>query len=143
MAPENQVAASAASGSARWRLHLKPFLGSVPATELDSQLLARYIDRRREENATNATINRELPCLKHMFRLAYQASPPRVPSVPHFPHLKENNVRQGFVTPERFARLVVHRSDLWLRAMLETAYSYGWRVRDCGQGGHSRGLATT
>ena len=115
---------------ARWRLHLKPFLGSVPATELDSQLLARYIDRRREENATNATINRELACLKRMLRLACQASPPRVPSVPHFPHLKENNVRQGFVTPEQFARLVAHCPDLWLRAMLETAYSYGWRVSE-------------
>jgi integrase len=50
-----------------------------------------------------------------------------VPSVPHFPHLKENNVRQGFVTPEQFANLIAHCPDLWLRAMLETAYSYGWR----------------
>jgi integrase len=49
-----------------------------------------------------------------------------VPSVPHFPHLKENNVRQGFVTPEQFANLIAHCPDLWLRAMLETAYSYGW-----------------
>jgi integrase len=115
---------------ARWRLHLKPFLGSILATEIDSRLLDRYIDARREEHASNATINRELACLKRMFRLAYQASPPRVPSVPHFPHLKENNVRQGFVTPEQFAELVVHCPDLWLRAMLETAYSYGWRVSE-------------
>ena len=114
----------------RWRLHLKPVFGSLPATELDSRLLARYIDQRREEQVTNATINRELACLKRMFRLAYLAIPPRVPNVPHFPHLKENNVRQGFVTPEQFARLVAHCPDLWLRAMLETAYSYGWRVSE-------------
>jgi integrase len=113
---------------ARWRLHLKPFLGSVPASELDSRLLDRYIDARRQERATNATINRELACLKRVYRLAYIATPPRVPSVPHFPHLKENNVRQGFITPEQFATLVAHCSDLWLRAMLETAYNYGWRV---------------
>jgi integrase len=115
---------------ARWRLHLKPFLGSIPATELDSRQLERYVDRRREEHASNATINRELACLKRMVRLAYQASPPRVPSVPHFPHLKENNVRQGFVTPEQFTELVANCKDLWLRAMLETAYSYGWRVSE-------------
>jgi hypothetical protein len=115
---------------ARWRLHLKPFLGSVPAAELDSRLLERYIDARREEHATNATINRELACLKRMYRLAYLATPPRVPSVPHFPHLKENNVRQGFVTPEQFAKLVAQFPDLWLRAMLETAYNYGWRVSE-------------
>jgi len=114
----------------RWRLHLKPFLGSVPATQLDSRLLARYIDGRREENASNATINRELACLKRMYRLAYLSTPPRVASVPHFPHLKENNVRQGFVTPEQFAKLVAHCPDLWLRAMLETAYNYGWRVSE-------------
>jgi integrase len=119
---------SLADVQARWRLHLRPFLGSVPAAQLDSRQLERYVDSRRNEHASNATINRELACLKRMYRLAYQASPPRVPSVPHFPHLKEDNVRQGFVTPEQFANLVAHCPDLWLRAMLETAFSYGWRV---------------
>ena len=115
---------------ARWRLHLKPFLGSVPTTELDSRLLASYIDKRLEENASNASINRELACLKRMFRIAYLATPPRVASVPHFPHMKENNVRQNFATSEQFANLVAHCKDLWLRAMLETAYNYGWRVSE-------------
>jgi integrase len=115
---------------ARWRLHLKPFLGPVAAAELDSRLLERYVDARRDEHAANATINRELACLKRMYRLAYQASPPRVPSVPHFPHLKESNVRQGFVTPEQYANLVAHCKDHWLRAMLETAHDYGWRVSE-------------
>jgi integrase len=53
-----------------------------------------------------------------------------VPRVPPFPHLKENNVRQGFVTPEQFAKLLAHCPDQWLRAMLETALSYGWRVSE-------------
>lgn len=114
----------------RWRLHLKPFLGSVPAAQLDSRLLAHYIDRRREQHASNATINRELACLKRMYRLAYLSTPPRVASVPHFPHLKETNVRQGFVTPEQYEKLVAHCPRLWLRAMLETAYNYGWRVSE-------------
>ncbi|HUD15042.1 MAG TPA: tyrosine-type recombinase/integrase [Terracidiphilus sp.] len=115
---------------ARWRLHLKPFLGSVPAAQLDSRQLECYVDSRREQNASNAMINRELAGLKRMYRLAYQARPPRVPSVPHFPHLRENNVRQGFVTPEQYANLAAHCKDLWLRAMLETAHNYGWRVSE-------------
>ena len=115
---------------ARWRLHLKPFLGSVPAAQLDSRQLERYVDTRREEHASNATINRELACLKRMYQLAYQASPPRVSSIPHFPHLKENNARQGFITPEQFAELVAHCPDLWLRALLEAGYNYGWRVSE-------------
>jgi integrase len=65
-----------------------------------------------------------------MYRLAYLSTPPRVESVPHFPHLKETNVRQGFVTPEQFAKLVAHCPDLWFRAMLETAHNYGWRVSE-------------
>lgn len=114
----------------RWRLHLMPFFGSVPANHLDSRLLARYIDGRREEHASNASVNRELACLKRMYRLAYLSTPPRVASVPDFPHLKETNVRQGFVTPEQYVKLVAHCPHLWLRAMLETAYHYGWRVSE-------------
>jgi integrase len=53
-----------------------------------------------------------------------------VTSIPHFAHLKENNARQGFVTPEQYAKLVSHCPDLWLRAMLESAYSYGWRASE-------------
>jgi integrase len=93
-------------------------------------MLARYVDKRLEENAGSATINRELACLKRMYRLAHQATPRRVPSVPHFPHLKENNVRQGFVTPEQYAKLVASCPDLRLRTTLETAYSYGWWVSE-------------
>jgi integrase len=114
----------------RWCLHLRPFFGSIPATQLDSLLLARYVDERREQHASNASINRELACLKRMYRLAYLSTPPRVAGVPDFPHLKETNVRQGFVTPEQYAKLVARCSDLWLRAMLETAYNYGRRVSE-------------
>jgi len=121
---------SLADVEARWRLHLKPFLGSMLATKIDSRQLERFVDMRREERASNATVNRELACLKRMYRLAYQASPPRVSSIPHFPHLKENNVRQGFVSPEEFTRLGAHCPDLWLRATLEMAYNYGWRVSE-------------
>lgn len=115
---------------ARWRLHLKPFFGSIPAAELDSALLTHYIDKRLGDHASNATINRELACLKRMYRLAHLSSPPRVESVPHFPHLKETNQRRGFVTPEQYAELVAHCPEVWLRAMLETAYNYGWRVSE-------------
>ena len=65
-----------------------------------------------------------------MYRLAYLSSPPRVLRVPNIPHLKENNARQGFITAEQYTELVAHCSDLWLRAMLETACNYGWRVSE-------------
>jgi hypothetical protein len=94
----------------------------------NSTLLARYIDQRRQERASNASINRELACLKRMYRLASLANPPRVLRIPKFPHLHEDNVRQGFLTADQYANLVVHCDELWLRALVETAVTFGWRV---------------
>ena len=115
---------------ARWRLHLKPFFGAMKAAQVGSSLLARYIDRRQQEGASNGTINREVACLKRMYRLAYLSSPRKVLRMPNFPNLEESNIRQGFLTEEQYWDLAAACCHLWLRAMLETAYSYGWRVRE-------------
>jgi len=119
---------SRADVEARWRLHLEPFFGSTRAAQLSSTLLMQYIDHRQQEHASNASINRELACLKREYRLASLASPPRVLKIPKFPHLEEDNVRQGFLTADQHANLVAHCDELWLRALVETAATYGWRV---------------
>jgi len=121
---------SLADVEARWRLHLQPSFGSLKAIHLGSALLARYIDQRQQDGASNATINREMACLRRMFRLAYLASPPRVLRIPNVPHLREDNVRQGFITAEQYSNLVAHCPELWLRVLLETACNYGWRVSE-------------
>jgi integrase len=121
---------SLADVEARWRLHLQPFFGTMRAIHLSSTLLARYIDQRQQEGATNATINREMACLKRMYRLGYLATPPRVLRIPNIPHLQESNARQGFLTTEQYTNLVARCHELWLQAMLETAYNYGWRVSE-------------
>jgi hypothetical protein len=51
----------------RWKLHLKPFFTDLRAVEVSSDLVARYVDERQQSGAKNATINRELACLKRMF----------------------------------------------------------------------------
>ena len=52
--------------------------------------------------------------------------------MPAIPHLKENNVRKGFLTIEGYARLADACASvgLWLRAMLEVGYTFGWRVSE-------------
>src|SRR5579871_3572159 len=45
---------------ARWKLHLCPFFGHMKACEVSSDLVARYVDSRRQEKASNATVNREM-----------------------------------------------------------------------------------
>jgi integrase len=65
-----------------------------------------------------------------MYRLAYFASPPRVLRIPNIPHLRENNARHGFISAEQYSNVVAHCPELWLRALLEMAYNYGWRVSE-------------
>jgi integrase len=111
---------------ARWRLHLAPFFSGMRAAHVTSKHLAQYVDQRQQESATNATVNRELAALKRMFSLGHKATPKKVLHMPSFPHLKENNVRQGFLEDALFQRLV-EGAELWFRTLVECAASIGWR----------------
>lgn len=114
---------------ARWKSHLEPFFGAMRAIDVTSQLVARYIDARQQEGAENATINRELAALKRMFNLSRQSTPPKVQSVPYIGMLRENNIRTGFLESKQHDGLAAEsgKIGLWLRAMFETGYTYGWR----------------
>jgi integrase len=113
----------------RWNLHLKPFFGHFRALMVGTELLSRYVFQRQEEGAKNATINRELACLKRMFNLGMQASPTKVHRVPKFPKLTERNVRIGFVEDADYGKFAdaCDGIGLWMRALFEIAYNYGWR----------------
>lgn len=113
----------------RWKAHLKPFFAVLRAIEVSSSLIARYIDSRQLEGASNATINRELAALKRMFRLGMQATPAKVLRLPGFPKLKENNVRKGFLEDAQF-RTLVEGAELWFRTLVESGRTYGWRVSE-------------
>lgn len=117
---------------ARWRLHLAPFFAYRRAIEITSDLLAKYVDQRQSEGVKNATVNRELALLKRSYTLAARATPPKVVRIPHFPHLTERNVRTGFVEDDQYDRLAhaCSRAGLWMRALFECAYTYGWRISE-------------
>lgn len=118
--------------NARWRLHLKPFFGHLRAISVSSDLIGRYIVERQQQGAKNATINRELACLKRMFNLGMGATPPKVARIPAFSKLAERNVRKGFVEDSEYQKLctAASRVGLWLRALLEVGYAFGWRVSE-------------
>lgn len=113
---------------ARWNLHLKPFFGARRAVEVTSDLLARYVDNRQQDHASNATVNRELAALKRMFYLGYRSTPPKVQRVPAFPRLAENNARKGFLEDSQYMNLVSASPAIWFRALIETGRTYGWRI---------------
>lgn len=115
---------------ARWELHLKPFFGDLRAIDVSSDLIARYVDKRQEQKAKNATINRELAALKRMFHLGQRATPPKVNRVPGFPRLAENNVRKGFLEDGQYEKLFGSCSENWFRAIVEVGRTYGWRISE-------------
>jgi integrase len=112
----------------RWK-HLAPFFGGMRAANVTTDAVERYKRQRRAEEAAPATVNRELATLRRAFNYGKRSTPPKVYSVPYIQMFKENNARQGFVEQDEFTRMAAeaHLDGLWMRALLEVAYTYGWR----------------
>src|SRR5262245_10067161 len=81
----------------------------------------------REQGLANGTINRDLAALKRGFNLAWRSTPRRIKEVPIFPRLKEAPPRAGFVEEPQYKQLATNADELWLRALLATAYAFGFR----------------
>ncbi len=109
--------------------HLRPFFEGRPAVSITTPLVKRYIARRLEEGAANATINRELAALKRSFSLAARQTPPLVDSVPFIPTLQEDNVRTGFFEHGEFLALREALPE-YLRGFTTFAYKSGWRLEE-------------
>lgn len=119
----------------RWK-HLQPAFGNCLAREFDSDRVQRYIVDRQKAGAKNATVNHELAVLKRIASLALehlQTDDEKLIGAltrwSKIRKLKERNVRSGFVKDEQYEPLARETAarGLWLRAMFEVAYSYGWR----------------
>jgi integrase len=113
---------------ARWRLHLAEFFSRVKACDVKTDRVQRYIKHRLDQGAERATVNRELALLKRALRLAFRSG--KLKALPYVPMLKESNTRRGFLELEGYARLANEcaKVGLWLRALLEIAYTFGFRL---------------
>jgi integrase len=110
-----------------WTNHLQPFFGAIVAADLTSSQISSYIEQRRGAGAANASINRELAALKRMYKLALKEQ--RLKSAPFIGLLEERNTRKGFLRDAEYEALAreTAKAGLWLRAMFEIAYTFGWR----------------
>ena len=109
--------------------YLKKHFGNMRATEISTDKIRAYIDKRMEESLSNASINRELAALKRMFHLGAQCTPPKVSMVPYIPMLKENNVRKGFF--ESHEHMAIRDAlPSYLRPVATLAYHSGWRKEE-------------
>jgi integrase len=99
-------------------VHLKSFFGATPVPDLKLAKQDRYIEARRAEGISDATIARELSVLNAALRRAFKynklpAAPPLVASVP------EVAPRERFLTRAEAARLLWRlRSDPRRRHLL-------------------------
>ncbi len=111
----------------RWRKYLSPHFGQMRARQLTTNHINEYVRHRQSQGASNASINRELACLKRAFNLGYRSTPRKVPFVPAFPRLAESAPRTGFVTDKEYTQLTAHNPPVWLRGMLALGYNFGFR----------------
>lgn len=107
--------------------HLRPFFGTLTATEVGTSAIEAYISRRRADGVGNSTINRELARLKRAYHLGMETEPPKVARAPRIAKLKEPPPRRGFFEWEDFARV---RRELpeSLRPLVTFLYYTGCRV---------------
>ena len=104
---------------------LKQHFSGIRAVAVTTEMLNRYVAWCRGNELSNATINRDLAALRRAFYIAHRAG--KVQRVPCFPHLKEAAPRTGFVEEAQYHKLSNNARELWLRSLLATAYTLGFR----------------
>ena len=92
--------------------------------DINFRAIEAYITKRREEEKSNATINREPELLRRAMRLGHDRQ--LLPSVPKVRVLPENNTRQGFFERPDLEAVVAALPD-YLRDFTRFAYLTGWR----------------
>lgn len=108
-------------------VHLSTSFTRMKAASITTERIKAYVAKRQTQGAANGTINRKLGCLKRMFHLAYQETPPRVLRVPYIPMLEEHNIRSGFFEHEEFLSLRGVLPD-YCQVAVTLAYYSGMRM---------------
>jgi integrase len=110
----------------RIRLHLNPAFGETRVADLSTQDLKRYVSTRRDAQAADATINRELAIVRRAFTLGAASDPPKVNRIIKIPRLREDNVRCGFLEHDQYIKL---RNELPPHARLLLVIGYHTGIR--------------
>jgi len=121
-----------------WRCHLEPFFAKRRVEELGSDDRDDYVEKRQDEEASNATISRELSYLNRMLELRRQTTPRKVTNSLKFKRLTENNPRQGFITRKQLQKFTEachisknsSRDQRHYAALAILGYHLGWRSKE-------------
>ena len=109
----------------RMRLHLIPLLGPIKALDFGRRQVDAYVRQRRQQDAADAAINREMEHLRAAFKLAVDNE--ELPRVPKFRMLDEDNVRTGFLEHHQYVSLK-QTLPAYLFPLFVTGYHVGCRL---------------
>ena len=104
--------------------NVRPAIGKQLALRFGESDVKRYVEGRRQTGASDATINRELAIIRRGFTLGFRAQ--LVVRPPYIPMLEEDNVRQGFLEPVQYGKLLEALPER-LKALFVCAYHVGTR----------------
>lgn len=110
-------------------LHLNPALGTKPLTKITSSDLTLYRQRRRGVGASDATVNRELAVVSHLFRKAIEWG--WIKDRPVIPRAKEGSGRLVYLDQGECARVIeCAKADIspHVHAFVVIALSTGMRM---------------
>lgn len=112
------------------RMHLKPFFGSDRLDKISSFSIDRYRKARRSAGAADATINREMATLSHLFRSAVSWKWMRADCVPEIKKTAEGKKPIAVLSDEQADALMAGAiSDQDVRLWLFVAFGLGAAMR--------------
>jgi integrase len=91
---------------------------------LTTALARQFTEKRLEDGAVPATVNRSLACLRRMLRLAYEDA--KIVAVPKIRLMKEPSARKEFLERTKFEELLEAMPD-HLHPLVATLYWCGLR----------------
>ncbi len=106
--------------------HLKPikdFFGSMRVVDLTEEDMDAYIAKRKQAEATHASVNRGTQLLGQAIRPFMEKHRRPVPTIRHLP---ENNIREDFYERAEFETVVRHLPE-YLKDFTTWAFLTAWR----------------
>jgi integrase len=104
---------------------LDGFFSGYRASDIDTDLIRKFIADQQGRELSNGSINRSLSALRRMFNIAKKDG--KLTAAPHFPMLKEAAPRQGFLEREQYETLSQCLPD-YLRLPFSIAYFTAMRL---------------
>jgi integrase len=104
---------------------LDDFFAGYHASDIDADLIRKFISDQQGKGLANGTINRSISALRRMFNIARADG--KLRDIPYFPLVKEARPRQGFFEREQFEGLFRALPE-YLRLPVAIGYFTGMRL---------------